>query len=92
MLFRSVDSRTGAQRWTNETRSPALLSRVDDVLLADTSFGIEALSLSTGEDLWEVDYTDLMTEDSSTSAVAHSIAGRSLVTTFDRFVTGYIFD
>lgn len=87
----AVDAQTGAQRWTNETRSPVLLSRVDDVLLADTSFGIEALRLSTGEDLWAVDYTDLMAEGSSTYAVAHSIAGRSLVTTFDRLVTGYIF-
>ena len=92
VMVTAVDAVTGEQRWRNGTRSAVLLSRTGDVLLADTSFGIEALHLSTGERLWAVDYTDLMTEDSFTYAVAHSIADRSLVTTFDRLVTGYTFD
>ena len=88
----ALDARTGLPRWSSGTRSAMLLSRVDDVLITDTSFGIEALDLSTGRNLWAVDYTDLMTQDPYTYTVEHSIAGPSLVTTFDRTVTGYSFD
>ncbi|WP_066460718.1 hypothetical protein [Sanguibacter suarezii] len=88
----AVDALTGEPRWTSGTRSALLLSRTGDALLADTSFGIEALHLGTGETVWSLDYTDLMTQESYTYAAAHSVAGESLVTTFDQLVTGYAFD
>ena len=92
VTLKAVDALTGEPRWTNGTRSAWLFSRAGDVLLADTSYGIEAIDLTTGEDAWTVDYTDLVTEDSFLYRAEHSIAGSSLVTTFDRLVTGYTFD
>lgn len=87
----AVDALTGAQRWTSGTRSAWLFSRAGDVLLADTSYGIEAVDLTSGEKSWSVDYTDLITGDSSMYRAAHSISGPSLVTTFDQTIAGYTF-
>lgn len=92
VMLSAFDTLTGELRWTSGTRSSWLLTRAGEALLADTSFGIEALHLTTGEALWALDYTDLVTGDSYMYAAAHSIAGTSMVTTFDRLVTGYNFD
>lgn len=87
----AVEALTGAPRWSSGTRSAWILSRAGDALVADTSFGLEALHLITGEKAWELDYTSLVTGDPYLSAAEHSIAGASLVTTFGTLVTGYTF-
>ena len=88
----AVDALTGTQRWTGSTRSAWHFSQAGDVLLADTSYGIEAVDLATGAEPWMLDYTDLVTGDSTMYQAVHSIAGPSLVTTFGETVTGYSFD
>lgn len=86
------DLRTGEERWQSSIRSGSQRTREGDTLLADSSYGIEALHLDTGERLWELDYTDLMTTDASTYTTVHTIAGASLVMTFDDLITGYTFE
>lgn len=88
----AFDALTGAPRWSSGTRSAWLFSRAGDALIADTSYGLEALNLITGERAWDLDYTSLVTGDPYLSAAEHSIAGASLVTTFGTLVTGYTFD